>query len=94
LKRLNESEALAELAQLPDWTLDGDSIAREYSFKDHYETIAFVNALAWVSHRRDHHPDITVGYSKCRVKYSTHSAGGLSENDFACAAHCDALFGL
>jgi len=94
MSRLGEAQARARLATLDGWELDGDAIAREYSFKDHYETMAFVNALAWVSHRRDHHPDIAVGYSKCRVKYTTHSVGGLSENDFACAAHCDALFGL
>jgi 4a-hydroxytetrahydrobiopterin dehydratase len=94
VKRLSEAEARAKLAQLKDWVLQGDLIVREYAFKDHYETMAFVNALAWVSHRKDHHPDLVVGYNRCRVAYSTHSVGGLSENDFACAAHCDALFVL
>jgi 4a-hydroxytetrahydrobiopterin dehydratase len=51
-----------------------------------------VNALAWISHREDHHPDLQVGYNKCRVEYATHAIGGLSENDFICAAKCDALF--
>ncbi len=56
--------------------------------------MAFVNATAWISHREDHHPDLSVGYNKCRVDYITHAIGGLSENDFICAAKIDALFGL
>lgn len=54
--------------------------------------MAFVNAVAWVSHREDHHPDITVGYNKCVVNYTTHALNGLSENDFICAAKVDKLF--
>jgi 4a-hydroxytetrahydrobiopterin dehydratase len=54
--------------------------------------MAFVNAAAWVSHREDHHPDMAVGYNECRVSYVTHAIGGLSENDFICAAKLDALF--
>jgi 4a-hydroxytetrahydrobiopterin dehydratase len=54
--------------------------------------MAFVNATAWISHRSDHHPDLTVGYSRCKVSYSTHDAGGLTRNDFTCAAKLDALF--
>ncbi len=78
-----------------DWTLaeDGLSIRREFRFGNYYETIAFVNALAWVAHREDHHPDLEVGYNRCQVRYSTHSAGGLSDNDFICAARIDALAG-
>jgi 4a-hydroxytetrahydrobiopterin dehydratase len=56
--------------------------------------MAFVNATAWISHREDHHPDMTVGYNKCRVDYSTHAISGMSENDFICAAKLDALFTL
>ena len=56
--------------------------------------MAFVNALAWISHREDHHPDLCVGYNQCRVEYRTHAADGLTENDFICAAKCDALFNL
>jgi len=77
------------------WTLtDGRSaIERTFRFRDYYHTIAFVNALAWVAHNEDHHPDLNVGYNRCRVTFSTHSVGGLSENDFICAAHIDALGG-
>jgi 4a-hydroxytetrahydrobiopterin dehydratase len=80
------------LKGLPGWGLDGKSIAKTYEFKNYYETMAFVNAAAWVSHREDHHPDMLVGYNKCRVTYITHAIDGLSENDFICAAKLDALF--
>jgi 4a-hydroxytetrahydrobiopterin dehydratase len=56
--------------------------------------MAFVNATAWISHREDHHPDLTVGYNTCRVAYHTHAIQGISENDFICAAKLDALFNL
>ncbi len=77
----------------PDWTLDdgGTGISRSFRFDNYYQTIAFVNALAWVAHVQDHHPDLEVGYNRCRVRYSTHSVGGLSMNDFICAARIDAL---
>jgi 4a-hydroxytetrahydrobiopterin dehydratase len=82
---------LSELHQ--DWSIDSDGkeISRTYSFKNYYQTMAFVNALAWVAHAEDHHPDIEVGYNRCHVRYSTHAIGGLSENDFICAAKIDAL---
>jgi len=76
-----------------DWTLDADStsVTRQCKFGNYYETIAFVNALAWVAHREDHHPDLEVGYNRCVIHFSTHSIGGLSNNDFICAAKIDAL---
>ena len=76
-----------------DWSSieDGKGIQRTFRFKNYYQTIAFVNALAWVAHAEDHHPDLAVGYNRCTVNYSTHSVGGLSENDFICAARIDAL---
>lgn len=84
------------LKGLEGWTLDGadasKGIAKTYRFKNYYETMAFVNAAAWVSHREDHHPDMIVGHSQCRVSYVTHAIDGLSENDFICAAKLDALF--
>ena len=82
------------LRQLSGWEYVNGVIAKAYSFKDYYQTMAFVNAAAWISHREDHHPDITVGYNQCRVEYSTHAIGGLSANDFICAAKIDALFDL
>ena len=76
-----------------DWNLDAGSseISRTFSFSNYYQTMAFVNALAWIAHAEDHHPDIEVGYSRCLVRYSTHAIGGLSDNDFICAAKIDAL---
>ena len=60
-------------------------------FKDYYATMAFVNALAWIAHREDHHPDLAVHYDRAVVRFSTHDVGGLSENDFICAAKTSAL---
>ena len=81
----------AVLAELPGWELVDLEIFKTYQFANYHETMAFVNATAWISHREDHHPDLEVGYNKCRVRYSTHSIGGLSENDLICAAKVEAL---
>ena len=80
--------------QVEGWQYADGAIFKIYSFGNYYETMAFVNATAWISHREDHHPDITVGYKQCRVVYSTHAIGGLSQNDFICAAKLDRLFTL
>ena len=90
---MQSDEARKMLRELDDWALDesGKEIARTYKFKNYYETMAFVNALAWIAHREDHHPDLEVGYNRVHVCFSTHSIGGLSENDFICAAKIDAL---
>jgi 4a-hydroxytetrahydrobiopterin dehydratase len=69
-----------------------NAIYREYRFRDYYHTMAFINAAAWIAHTEDHHPDMHVGYNRCTITYSTHSVGGLSENDFICAARTNALF--
>jgi 4a-hydroxytetrahydrobiopterin dehydratase len=82
------------LTQLHHWRVEDGALRRDFRFPDHYATLAFVNAVAWISHRQDHHPDLAVGYNTCRVTYCTHSVGGLSDNDFICAAKIDALFEL
>ena len=84
-------ELLPELA--PQWHLDAERqvLTRDFKFGNFHATMAFVNAVAWIAHVEDHHPDLEVGYGHCRVTYSTHSVGGLSENDFICAAKIDAL---
>jgi 4a-hydroxytetrahydrobiopterin dehydratase len=76
-----------------DWTIDASckEISRTFTFKNYYQTMAFVNALAWIVHAEDHHPDLEVGYNRCHIRFSTHSTGGLSENDFICSAKIDAL---
>lgn len=90
---LSEAAARELLSQVPDWTLsaDGTEINRVFRFKNYHQTMAFVNAVAWVAHQEDHHPDLEVGYSRCSVRYSTHAIGGLSDNDFICAAKIDAM---
>ena len=88
---LTEAEALSLLAALPGWSIEKGELAKAYTFADYHRTLAFVNAVAWIAHREDHHPELTVGYGRCRVAYSTHSIGGLSENDFICAARIEAL---
>ena len=92
--RLSETEITAELARLKGWSRDGEAISKIYNFANYHQSIAFVNASAWVSHREHHHPDIVVGYNTCKVSYVTHSVGGISQNDFICAAKLDALFSL
>ena len=89
---LRQDEVARLLKLLQGWESAGEKIAKTYSFTNYYQTMAFVNATAWVSHREDHHPDLSVGYNTCRVEYMTHQIGGLSENDFICAAKLDALF--
>jgi 4a-hydroxytetrahydrobiopterin dehydratase len=91
---LTQDEARAMLKQLDNWDLKDNVISKTFAFKNYYQVIAFVNAVAWMTHREDHHPDMSVGYNQCRVEYSTHAIGGLSENDFICAAKVDALFKL
>ena len=91
---LTADQATAQLVALhSDWTLDADGrvISRSCRFGNYSQPIAFVNALAWVVHAEDHHPDLEVGYNRCRIRFSTHAIGGLSENDFICAARVDAL---
>jgi 4a-hydroxytetrahydrobiopterin dehydratase len=91
---LKPAEVENLLKQLDGWSLADGAIAKTYSFKNYHHTMAFVNAAAWISHREDHHPDLLVGYNTCRVSYVTHAIGGLSENDFICAAKLDKLFEL
>ena len=82
---------LKELHQ--DWLHEPKipELQRTFKFKNYYQTIAFVNAMAWIAHQEDHHPDIEVSYNRCVVHYATHSIGGISENDFICAAKIDAI---
>ena len=86
--------AVALLRELdPAWRIsdDGRSLRRAFGFRDFHHTMAFLNAVAWIANAEDHHPDFEAGYDYCRMTLSTHSVGGLSENDFICAAKIDAL---
>jgi len=91
--RVAPTEVARLLADLPGYKADllVGSISKVYEFDDFYETMAFVNAVAYVAHVEDHHPELSVSYNRCTVTYSTHAIGGLSENDFICAAKIEAL---
>lgn len=91
--RQSAASVSAWLADLPGWTAvdDGAAIAKTYRFPDYYRTMAFVNALAFIAHAQDHHPDLGVHYDRVEVRFSTHDVGGLSENDFICAAKVEQL---
>jgi 4a-hydroxytetrahydrobiopterin dehydratase len=91
---LSQEECNKLLKQLDGWVHRDQVIEKVFQFKNYYQTMAFVNAVAWLSHREDHHPDLSVGYNHCNVEYSTHAVNGLSENDFICAAKVDQLFHL
>jgi 4a-hydroxytetrahydrobiopterin dehydratase len=93
-KPLSDDEIVTMLREIPGWERNGGEISKTFPFKNYYETLAFVNATAWISHREDHHPDLEVGYNKVRMRYSTHSVGGLSEFDFICAAKIEAIVKL
>ncbi|MCB1973025.1 MAG: 4a-hydroxytetrahydrobiopterin dehydratase [Burkholderiaceae bacterium] len=94
-KALTATEVVAKLAQLEGWSLHGDgasvAIEKTYRFANYFETIAFVNAVAFVAHAEDHHPDLSVHYDRCVVRLNTHDVGGLSSSDFECATRFDAL---
>ncbi len=88
---LDKASVQGYLKQLKDWTRKNGRIRKTFTFKNYYQTVSFVNAVAWIAHQEDHHPEISFGYKNCEVIYSTHAIGGLSENDFICAAKVDAL---
>lgn len=94
-RALTASEIVSKLATLDGWTLAGDgpavSIEKTFTFANYYETMAFVNAVAFIAHTQDHHPDLSVHYKHCQVRFNTHDVSGLSVTDFECAAKVDAL---
>jgi 4a-hydroxytetrahydrobiopterin dehydratase len=89
---LDAAEAERLLTLVPGWAIEQNQLVRTFGFSNYYRTMAFVNALAFLSHAEDHHPEMTVTYKNCIVRYDTHTAGGLSLNDFICAAKASALF--
>jgi 4a-hydroxytetrahydrobiopterin dehydratase len=84
-------EVTRHLAAAPGWQLKDGAIEKTYEFADYHRTLAFVNALAFIAHAEDHHPELRVTYDRCVVRFDTHSVGGISINDFICAAKVDAL---
>lgn len=94
-RALGPTQVVARLAALDGWQLTGDgpdvAIEKSYRFADYHETISFVNAVAFIANVQDHHPDLSVHYDRCVVRFSTHDVKGLSDTDFECAARVDAL---
>jgi 4a-hydroxytetrahydrobiopterin dehydratase len=95
-RALSATEVVSQLTQLngdaaQGWKLIDGALEKTYPFANYHETMAFVNALAWVAHREDHHPDLAVSYGRCTVRFNTHDVGGISVSDFHCAAAVDAL---
>jgi len=92
---LGATEIVSQLAQLEGWTLHGEgsgvAIEKTFRFANYYETMAFVNAIAFRAHATDHHPELHVSYNRCVVRFNTHDVGGISASDFTCAAAVDAL---
>ena len=91
MPKLSTSEAQERIKRLKGWTLEGDAIRKQFTFKDFLEAIAFVNRIAPEAEAADHHPDILINYKRVTLTYSTHSDGGLTEKDFAGAATADRL---
>ncbi len=89
---LTAAQVSAQLQVLVEWQHHEGTIRRSYRFANYYETMAFVNALAFMVHREDHHPDLLIGFNRCEVRFNTHSVNGISANDFICAAKADAIF--
>ena len=89
------TEVVTHLSKLDGWKLTGDganvSVEKTFHFANYFETIAFVNAVALVAHKQNHHPDLQVHYNRCVVRFNTHDVGGISVTDFDCAAQVDAL---
>jgi 4a-hydroxytetrahydrobiopterin dehydratase len=94
-RALRATEIVANLAKLGGWTLSGDgdslTIEKTFGFANYYQTVAFVNAVAFVAHAQDHHPELVVQQRQCRVRWRTDDVHGISQADFECAKRVDAL---
>ena len=94
-RALTATEIVANVAKIDNWKLVGDgptvAIEKTFTFASYFETIAFVNAVAFIAHVQDHHPDMSVHYNRCVVRFNTHDVSGISVSDFDCAAQIDAL---
>ena len=94
-RALGATEIVTHLAQLQGWQLSGEgptlAIEKTCNFSNYYQTMAFVNAVAFIAHVSDHHPDLSVSYNRCVVRFNTHDVDGISSTDFECASAVDAL---
>lgn len=91
---MSAMDANAQIQALPGWQVasDGLSIGKTFTFPDFHRTMAFINAMAWIANVEDHHPDFEAGYNRCVIRFNTHDVGGVSINDFVCAAKVEMLF--
>lgn len=89
MARLTDQEIRDHLDRLRTWRRDGDAIRKEFKFASFPDAVAFVNRLVPGAEAADHHPDITINYSRVTLSYSTHSEGGLTEKDFEGASMAD-----
>ena len=89
MAKLSREEIDRRITTLNGWTLDGDAIRKQFTFKGFPEAVAFVDRLVPEAEAADHHPDITINYRRVTLSYSTHSEGGLTEQDFAGAQMAD-----
>ena len=88
---LSEAVIARWLTQVRGWRHADGALRRSFRFADFHQTMAFVNAVAWIAHVEDHHPELAVSYNRCDIAWNTHSVGGISMNDFICAARVDAM---
>lgn len=88
---LGENDIQEYLKSVPGWEFQSGEITRTFDFKNYYETVSFVNAVTWIAHSENHHPEIEFSYRRCKIRYSTHAIKGISENDFICAAKINRL---
>lgn len=86
---MTEDEARRNLQNLDGWSLDGQSIRKQYVFAGFPEAVNFVSRLVAPAEAADHHPDITINYKRVTLIYTTHSAGGLTPRDFDGARMAD-----
>ena len=94
-RALNATEIVAKITHVNGWQLTGDgpavAIEKTFTFSDYYETISFVNAVAFIANAQDHHPDMSVHFNRCVVRFNTHDVNGISSTDFECATQIEAL---
>ena len=91
VERLSDIAIQRELGNLPGWSRRGDLITKTFQFRTFLSGINFVNAVAKAAETVDHHPDIDIRYTKIVCSLSTHSAGGITQNDLDLAKQIDSL---
>ena len=86
-----EADIIKMMDNIPGWEYTDGKIVATKVFKNHYQAMAFANSVAWISHKENHHPYMTIGYKDVKIEYWSHELNGISENDFICAAKVNEL---